>query len=224
MVEAFGQGQGRERRQLRVLADDRVPRRECRRGLPGEQQQRIVPWHDAADHAERVHDDERELSRLDRWDDPTGRVAADLGVVVEGGGAPVDLVPVLDQRLPALRCDQRGEPILVLPQLAGHLVEQLTALDGRGARPAGPRLPGGSDRRVELVARDAADGRDRLLGVRVLDRQRLPLAGDLFRADQQPSLDPFTHRRELYSGRTGGGASHMLRAMGYRKPTAGGAG
>ena len=51
--------------------------------LPREQEQRIVPGHDAGDHAERLLEDEGELSRLDRGDHAPCEVAPHLGVVVE---------------------------------------------------------------------------------------------------------------------------------------------
>ena len=73
-----------------------LPAASAGRELPREQQQRVVPGHDAADDAHRLLDDQRQLGGLDRRDHAAGVVAADLGVVVEHGGGPADLVGVLD--------------------------------------------------------------------------------------------------------------------------------
>ena len=108
VLEARREHQRRERRQLRRLADDGVAGRERGRELPGEQQQRVVPGHDAPDDADRLLEHERELRRLDRRDHAAGEVAAHLGVVVERGGGPADLVGVLDQRLAALERHHAG--------------------------------------------------------------------------------------------------------------------
>ncbi len=177
VVKQRSQGQGRERRQLRRLADDRVAGGQRRGELPAEQQQRVVPGDDAADHAERVLDDQRQLARLDRRDHPAGRVTPDLGVVVERGGAPVDLVRVLDQGLATLGGHQRSELVLMLTQPSRNLVQQLAALTRRHRPPGLPGLPGGRDRGRRLLRRRAANGRHRLLGVGVLDRERLAVAG-----------------------------------------------
>ena len=174
VVEAAGELQGRERRHLRGLADHGAAGRQRRRDLPGEQQQRVVPGDDAADDAERVLDHERELRRLDRRDHPAGAVAADLGVVVERGRAPLDLVAVLDQRLAALGGHRPGELLAVLAQPPRDLVEHLAALAGRRRRPAAERLARRGDRGVDLLGRGGGDGRDRLgrVGVLDLDRRR----------------------------------------------------
>ena len=109
VVEDVGDRERGERRHLGRLADRRVARGKRGGELPGQKKQRVVPWDDAADHAEGVLDDERELRRLDRRDHAPGGVAADLGVVVEGGRAPADLVGVLQHGLSALRRHQRRQ-------------------------------------------------------------------------------------------------------------------
>ena len=108
VVEDVGDRERRERRHLGRLADRRVAGGERGGELPGQEKQRVVPRDDAADHSQGVLDDERKLRRLDRRDDAAGRVAADLGVVVEGGRAPADLVGVLRAGLSALRRHERA--------------------------------------------------------------------------------------------------------------------
>ena len=87
-LEAVGERERRQRRQLRRLADARVARRQRRRELPREQQQRVVPRHDAGDDAHRLLEHERELRGLDRRDHAAREVAPQLGVVVERRGRP----------------------------------------------------------------------------------------------------------------------------------------
>ena len=170
VLEGAGQHQGRERRQLRGLADDAVAGRQRRRNLPGEQQQRVVPGDDAADDPERVLDDHRQLGRLDRRDHAAGVVAADLGVVVEGRRRPLELVAVLDQRLATLGGHRPRQLLGVLAQPPRDLVQHLAALSGAGPRPARPGLTRGRDRGVDLLGRGERDLDDRLGRVRVLDR------------------------------------------------------
>ena len=188
VLEAFGQRERRERRQLGRLGDDRVPGGERRRDLPRQQQQRVVPGDDAADDAHRLLEDEGELRRLDRRDHPAREVAPELGVVVERRGRPPDLVRVLDQRLAALQRHQLGELVGAGAHPRSDLVEHLPALD-RGRRgPGARRLPRRRDRGVDLLGRGEADRGELLLRERVLDRERVALARDLLTRNEQPCL------------------------------------
>ncbi len=189
VVEAAGEREGRQRRDLRRLADGGVARGERRRELPGQEQQRVVPGDDAGHRPDRVLDHQRQLGGLDRGDHAPGRVAADLGVVVERRRGPADLVGVLDPRLADLERHQLGELVGPVAQPGGDLVQQLAPLDRGGALPAALRRGRGRDRGVELLGRGGGDRRDRLLGERVLDRERVALPGDRLAADQQPRLD-----------------------------------
>jgi len=184
VVEARREHQRRDRCDLGWLADDGVAGGQRGRQLPGEQQQRVVPGDDRADDAEWLLEYQRELGRLDRRDDPAGEVAAHLGVVVERGGCPADLVGVLDQRLAALERHSARQLVGTRPQPGRNLVQQLGALGGRRRRPAGEGLARGGDRRVDLVGRGGPDLRDGLLGRGVLDGEPLALALDLLARDQ----------------------------------------
>ena len=188
VVEAVGEGQRRERRQLGGLADDRVPGRESGRELPREEQQRVVPRHDAGDDAHRLLQHQGELRRLDRRDHAAGEVAAHLRVVVERGGRPADLVGVLDQRLAALERHQPRELVRAVAQPRGDLVQELGPLDGRHAAPVAGRLACRGDRGVDLLVRRQLDRGDRLLRVRVLDVEPLAVPRHLLAADQQARL------------------------------------
>ena len=139
--------------------------------------------------AERVLDHQRELRRLDRRDHAAGRVAADLGVVVERRRGPADLVGVLDQRLAALERHQLGELVGARAEPRGDLVQHLAALDRRGALPAALSLARRGDRRVELLGGGARDGRDGALGRTGSRPRAVAVAGDELAADQQPGLD-----------------------------------
>ena len=189
VVEAVGERQRRERRDLRRLADGGVAGRERGGELPGQQQQRVVPGDDAGDRADRLLDHERELARLDRRDHPAGGVAPDLGVVVEGGGGPADLVGVLEPRLAALERHQLGELVGAVAQPGGDLVQQLAALERGRALPAALGLGRGGDRGVELLGRRRSNRGEDLLAERVLDLDLGAVAGDPLAADQQPGLD-----------------------------------
>ena len=210
------QRQGRERCHLRRLADRRIAGGERRRELPGQQQQRVVPRDDAGDHPDRLLDDERQLGRLDRGDDPPGPVAPDLGVVVERGGRPADLVGVLDQRLAAL---ERHRPRRARRCARAGGVATSCSISPRST--AGVRSQSRFASRAAAIAAStcssdgSADGRDRLLGGRVLDLERLAFAGDLLAADQVASSRA-PPRRRCYGGDAAGGRGsrfERLRAM-----------
>ncbi len=205
VVEARRERQGRERGQLGRLADRRVAGGERRRQLPGEQQQRVVPGHDAADGADRVLDHQRQLAGLDRGDHPPGGVAADLGVVVERRRGPADLVGVLDQRLSALERHQLGELVAfapagaVRPRAASRRAPPRASAPSRAARRAAAAIAAST-----WAAVGKPDRRDGLLGERVLDRERLAGTGDELAADLEarldlghgPMLDPHRQRFE----------------------------
>jgi hypothetical protein len=211
--EALGEHQGRERRQLRRLADGGVARGQGRPELPAEQQQRVVPRDDAADHAERLLEHERKLRGLDRRDHPSGRVASDLGVVVEAGRGPADLVRVLDQGLAAFAGHHLGQLVGSRAQAGGDLVQHLAALYRGRAAPAGGRLAGRGHRRLELFGARLTQLGDRLLRVGILDRERLAVARHLLAADQQSRL----HRTHPSDGTHSG--SLVLRMADCARPT-----
>ena len=143
VLEAAGQHQGRERRQLRGLADDAVAGRERRRELPGEQQQRVVPGDDAADDAERVLDDHRQLGRLDRRDHPAG---AGRGRSRRSSRRPPRVHSTSSRfsisGLPPSAVIVRRQLVGALAQPPRDLVQHLAALDRRGPRPAARRPRG----------------------------------------------------------------------------------
>ena len=174
VLEAGREHQGGERRELRRLGHHRVARGERRRHLPGEQQQRVVPGHDAAPHADRLLQHERELSRLDRGDHPTGEVAAHLGVVVERRGGPADLVAVLEQRLPALERHHPRDLLGTGAQAFATSWSSSARSTRRGGAPARGGLRRGRDRRVHLLRSGGVEAGERLLGGRILDRERRP--------------------------------------------------
>ena len=70
------------------LATTVLPAASAGASFQDEEQQRVVPRHDAGDDAHRLLQHERELRGLDRRDHASAEVAAHLGVVVEGRGGP----------------------------------------------------------------------------------------------------------------------------------------
>ena len=131
VLETVERLEGRQRGQLRGLAHGRVAGGQRRGELPREQQERVIPGDDAGDDADRLLHDHRELSGLNRRNQPAGRVATDLGVVVERRGGPADLVAVLDQRLAAFKRHRAGELIRVRPQPRCDLVQHVGPLNRR---------------------------------------------------------------------------------------------
>ena len=86
-------------------------------------------------------------------DGGAARVAPDLGVVVEAGGRPLDLVEVLDHRLAALeRHQSRRARDAALADARGDLVQQPRLL-GSGQPPPGRlRAPGAATARATSAA------------------------------------------------------------------------
>src|SRR6188768_822260 len=65
-VDQLGEPQRRQRRLLRRLHHDGVAGGQGRRGLAGDEHERVVERHDAADHAERFADREVQPVRTHR--------------------------------------------------------------------------------------------------------------------------------------------------------------
>ena len=172
------------------LQTRRVAGRQRRRELPGEQQQRVVPRHDAGDDAERLLEHQRQLGRLDRRDHAARRVAADLGVVVERGRGPADLVAVLDQRLAALARHQsrRARRCRARSRAATSCSSSPRSTAGV-ARPRRARPRRAAAIAASTCSAEAPPTRgDRLLRERVLDRERRAVAGDRARRRSAAAL------------------------------------
>jgi ParB family chromosome partitioning protein len=178
--------QRRERRQLRGLAHDGVAGRERGRDLPRPQEQREVPWRDAADDAHRLLQHERELSVVGRRHDAAGARAPELRVEVERASGLGDLVAVLDERLAALGRHHGRQLLRARSQARGDRVERVGAERGRGARPAGRGSARSANRLGHLHGARGAQHTERSREERVLDEQLLALAVHELAADQQP--------------------------------------
>ena len=188
VVHARRERQRRERRELRRLAQSGVAGGEHGRELPGQQEQRVVPRHDAGDEPERLLQHERELRGLDRRDHPALRAARQLGIEVERARRPADLVAVLDQRLATLAGHQLGQLFRAGAQPRGDLVQRLRALGGRGRGPLALGAAGGLDRGVELRRVGRADGHEALPEGGILDREGRPGTFHQLPTDQQSRL------------------------------------
>ena len=146
------------------LATTRVARRERRRDLPGEQQQRVVPGDDAADDPERVLDDHRQLARLDRRDHPAG---AGRGRSRRSSRRRPRVHSISSRfstsGLPPSAVIVRASSLGVLAQPPGDLVEHLAALAAPASRPAARTPPGPPRPRPSTCSGGGrADRRDRL--------------------------------------------------------------
>ena len=174
VVEAGRERERRQRRQLRRLADGRVAGGERGRELPREQQQRVVPGDDAA-RRRRSAPSARARAASTRSTGSRGRakLRPDLGVVVERGRRPADLVRVLE---PAA-CRPRASSARRARRCARGAGSRPRAAARRARPPASPpsrappRAPPRPPRRPARRSRPR-DGRDRLLRERVLDVER----------------------------------------------------
>ncbi len=99
----------------------------CQRGrdLPGHQQQRIVPGHDADDDTVRFLHHEVHLVSLYRWNHAARFVAANLCVIIKARGYPFDFVHVFNEWFAALLRQERCEVALMLPYVSCDRVQQL---------------------------------------------------------------------------------------------------
>ena len=114
----------------------------------------------------------------------------ELGVEVERGGRPADLVGVLDQRLAALERHHARELVGARAQPGRDLVQQLAALDRRAfAAHAAAGLARGGDRGVDLLGARRAPTSASVSSVAGFSTASGgAVAGDLLAADQQPGL------------------------------------
>ena len=127
------------------------------------------------------------------------RVARDLAVVVEAGGAPLDLVEVLDARLAALEREELGEAGAVFAHEAGGVVEEPGALDGRMFSPVALSGGGGTAGAAHVLRRGLDDLVDLLERGRVLDGAALRLrAVDPLTVDEEMRVELFHGRRAIY--------------------------
>ena len=188
VLEARGQHQRGQRRELGRLRHDRVAGGQRRRHLPRQQQERVVPGHDAAPHAERLLEDERQLGGLDRGDHAPREVAPHLGVVVESRRGPADLVGVLEQRLAALERHHARDLLGLAPQPGGHLVEKLGALDRRHGAPRRRGRGRRGDGRLHLLGSGAPDVHEVSSVAGFSTASEGPAPRGLLAADQQSGL------------------------------------
>ena len=161
--EEIGGQRGRARR----LQHDRVPRRQRRRDLPRQHQQREVPWDDLGDDADRARVAVRE---------GVFELVGPARVVeeVRRGERHVDVAALLD-RLSGVHALDDGELPRALLHDPRDPVEVLRPLTARQLRPARPmRLLCRGDGATDVRLRRVGDLRQRLLGRGVDDGERLP--------------------------------------------------
>ncbi len=176
-----------ERRQRRLfgrLDDDGIAGGEGRRHLPRQQQQGVVPRHNRGDDAVRLLDREVDLVRRHWRNRAAARVAPDLGVIVETGRRPLDLVMVLAVRFAALAGHRSGKLTVALAHPPGDLVQKASLLDAGQEPPALERRPRRAHGAVGILRRAARDAVQHLSGRGVEDRDGAAPAGGL------PSVDP----------------------------------
>ena len=124
------------------LTTTALPDGQRRRRLPAQQHVREVERQDDADDAHRLLDRVVELAlRSRRTHDVAHVVAADLGVVVDRGDAPLDLVGALLVGLAHLPGEHLREHRLDLLDGAADLVQLLRPVQGRLGPPQLLRQP-----------------------------------------------------------------------------------
>ncbi len=154
------QFEGGERRVLRRLGDDAIPRRERGRELLGEDQQRVVPRRDLTDDAERNAPDVVHVRPLERRDRILGGARDRREIPVELGDA-AQLRAHLAQRPPDAGRLERRELGQRRLDRVGEAVQDPLALAHRQPRPApvGERVARGLDRRTDLRGATLGDVR-----------------------------------------------------------------
>jgi hypothetical protein len=142
--------------------------------------QRVVPWGDRPEHADRLANDQRVADLL-----LPGDLLDQLRHRVEGHRRQAGLDPARElQRHPQLGGDGGGDLIAALAEPGTYRRQQLGTLLARGLRPAIERLARGIDRSVDVGRGRSRDRSHRLFGGRVDDLDALgadrvdPLAAD----------------------------------------------
>ena len=158
LMHELGEAPRSERCLLGRLQEHRVPGGERRGDLPGREQQRIVPGHDAGHRPDGLLHDEGELLRLDRRRQVPDGVAGDLTVVVKASGRPRNLIAVLDKGLPALLRHDLRKLVRMLPHPRRDLVQHLGPVKPGESLPLAKTVPRPLDGSIDLLAR-----RDRYL-------------------------------------------------------------
>ncbi len=174
--ERFHQQQRRQRRQVRRLDDDGIAGADGGRDLPEQQQVGIVERDDGGDDAERLLQGHVELARRGRPMHASAFLAADLGVVAHGAGAPADLVHRLLVGLALLAGEALGERGVQSVRRPRHLVHDVGALGARERPPLLLGRGGDVDCRLDLARGRLRDLTDHFLGCRIDDRKCLALA------------------------------------------------
>ncbi|MNP03488.1 hypothetical protein D3C76_953730 [compost metagenome] len=198
--ECRRQRQHRQRRVLGRLEHHGIAGGQRRGDLPRGHHQRVVPWRDGSDHAERVaahhagvagHVFAGELALLAAHG--AGEEAEHIG---DGGNV---VLPRQMQRLAAVQCFQAGEGIGALVDGVGDGEEGGGALCRGGARPAGEGALGGFDGLGDLFDGGFGDGHQGFAGGRIEDRLDQALADHQLTVDQQFGMQ----------GGDAGGAGHL---------------
>ena len=124
-------------------------------GEPGHLVVRVVPRHDAQQHADRTAPDQRGALAVEQLDRLVGEeLLGVVGVVLVDRRAEVDLALGLVDRLAHLAVDDLGELFFALGVQLGDLADQCGAVgDRRPPRPFAVRLAGRGDGRLDLLRR-----------------------------------------------------------------------
>ncbi|MCY1425506.1 hypothetical protein D9M71_412950 [compost metagenome] len=198
--ECRRQRQHRQRRVLGGLEHHGIAGGQRRGDLPRGHHQRVVPWRDGSDHAERVaahhagvagHVFAGELALL------AAHGAGEEAEHVGGGGHVV--LPRQMQRLAAVQGFQAGEGVGAPVDGVGDGEEGGGALRRGGPRPAGEGALGGLHGLFDLVGGGFGDGHQGFAVGRVDDRL------DHARADHQLTVD----QQFGVQGGSAGGAGHL---------------
>ena len=157
VMEAAHEADGRARRFLGALEDDRAAGGERRRDLAHGLGDREIPRREAGDDADRLQDHHVAHAVGAGRDDAAVGAFAFLGEPVDDVGAAQHFGLGLGEDLALLQRQHGGDGVGALAQEVGGLAQDLAAVEGGGLAPDLEALLGGGDGLVEVAFRGVAE-------------------------------------------------------------------
>ena len=165
-LEDLHEFEGGEAGLLMRLDNDGVAGRQRSGGFPAQQHQREVERQYDDDGAQRFLDAEMELARHGRTGDAPGLVPCEFRIIVDGGGAPRDLVNGFLERLAFLARHAFGIEGLVAPDGGGDVVKDDSAAARILLAPDLAGAVGNVDRLIDFGVGRVRDAPQTVLGCR----------------------------------------------------------
>src|SRR5207253_4386353 len=120
-----------ERSIARRLRHNSIPGNQCRSELPSDCCRRKVPRSNRRDHTDWESEDHNRLAGVVAGQKVTLNPTSKLSIILEIRRSTVNLAASLEQRLPLLRSQESGQPLLVPPNQLSGLEEKRRPLEGR---------------------------------------------------------------------------------------------